>query len=194
MYQSGISSALSDLTTYGLDYVKNKTANKQYKGVDNTKLAKELEGKTNDNIIELTRAWANQAGKSVSEVNSLVIKAIDTQKGLGKNKAAVNLISGGSFTGDDLNQFLSSYFPDRDIEQYIDNAGNLKGQLGEIYHFDQATASYKLNDTATFEDVIKAYEDTFTTTIIAGDELYKQLYKDWIDNKIKDADKKDSGK
>lgn len=193
-YQSGISSALSDLTTYGLDYVKNKAANKQYKGVDNTKLAKELEGKTNDNIIELTKTWANQAEKSVSEVNSLVIKAIDMQNGLGKNKAAANLISGGSFTGDDLNQFLSSYFPDQDIEQYIDNAGNLKGQLGEIYHFDQATASYKLNDTATFENVIKAYEETFRTTITKGDELYNQLYKEWIDNKIKEADKEDSGK
>lgn len=195
MYQSGMSSAVSDLTTYGVEYVKGQAELGKYKGVNKDKLADEITKSGENGLVSLTEAWAKRAGKSVSEINSLVIKAIDLQTGRGKNKAASELISGGSFTSEDLNQFLSSYFPKDNITDYINSQTNeLKGALGNVYQFDEATASFKIKDTATFEDVIKAYEETFKTTITKGDELYNQLYKDWIDNKIKGADKKDSGK
>lgn len=193
-YIKGWSDLSEDLNTRGLDFVKQNLKN--YKGIDFSKESiLDESGNIIVSLIELARIAAQNAGKTVAEVNQEVAKAVQKENKIGEKQAIAELIYGGKFKIEDLISYLSNFSDQTEISQFQNADGSLKGALAEVYALDVSTGEYKVIAEKTLVDVINTWASALGVAITDdGSELYKNMAESWASDAIKEADKIDAGK
>ena len=189
-YQKGMSSLITDLSKYGAKYLIGRGA--AYDGVASETVSKiqQLAASGTNGVVNAIRKYGHQAGMTVTEINDAIIKAL----GSGKGTSVANMISGRKTTLNDINSFLSSYDPDRSIEDFLDEEQNLQGALAQVYDYNNLTGELKLKRNATLESVIAAYSEALGVDITQDADLLQQVTQQWITDLIAEDDKKDAGK
>ena len=121
-------------------------------------------------------------------------------KGLGKTKAGVDLVSGG-FTLDEFQNYINSfvdtqakindYFnPDtKQFDRFINDI-----DLNTLFSYDELTDSFKLNAEITQDAFVSGILAVFGGTRDKVISLYNELFSNEITKKIQDLDAADVGK
>ena len=189
-YQKGMGSLITDLSKYGAQYLISR--GEAYDGVASETVSEiqQLAASGTNGVVNAIRKYGHQAGMTVTEINDAIIKAL----GSGKGTSVANMISGRKTTLNDINSFLSSYDPDRSIEDFLDEKQNLQGALAQVYDYNNLTGELKLKRNATLKSVIAAYSEALGVDITQDADLLQQVTQQWITDLIAENDKNDVGK